>query len=103
MIHTPGPWTVSADGCGIENAEEHIGACNATYMRENPLPGQTIGIAGSSHLKNFPNAAHIVRCVNAHDDLVAALRELCADKYLADPINSERMAKARAALAKVQS
>lgn len=36
------------------------------------------------------------------DDLLAALEELCADKYLADPINADRMKNARAAIAKAK-
>lgn len=52
--HTPTPWTVSGDYiqgigqiCLSETAEEDVA-----------------------------NAAHIVRCVNAHDALVAALRTI---------------------------
>lgn len=36
----------------------------------------------------------------AAPDLLAALENLLSDKYLADPINADRMAKARAAIAK---
>jgi len=35
-------------------------------------------------------------------ELLAALKELLSDKYLADPINADRMAKARAAIAKAE-
>ncbi len=48
------------------------------------------------------DAAEIVTILNAAPDLLAALKELCSDKYLADPINAERMKNARAALAKAE-
>lgn len=38
--------------------------------------------------------------IAAAPELLEALRELAADKYLSDPINNDRMAKARAAIAK---
>mgnify|MGYP003454033486 CR=1 FL=1 len=38
--------------------------------------------------------------VAAAPELLAALQELLTDKYLRDPINKDRMAKARAAIAK---
>jgi hypothetical protein len=34
--------------------------------------------------------------------MLAALKELLADKYLADPINADRMARTRAAIAKAE-
>lgn len=40
------------------------------------------------------------RLIAAAPELLAALQGLCADKYLADPINADRMANARAAIAK---
>jgi hypothetical protein len=42
------------------------------------------------------------RLICAGPDMLAALEELCADKYLADPINADRMANALAAIAKVK-
>lgn len=38
--------------------------------------------------------------IAAAPELLAALQELLTDKYLSDPINKDRMAKARAAIAK---
>ena len=42
------------------------------------------------------------RLFAASPELLDALRELCADTYLADPINADRMSKARAAIAKAE-
>jgi hypothetical protein len=42
------------------------------------------------------------RLIAAAPEMLAALEELCADKYLADPINADRMGKAKAAIAKVK-
>jgi hypothetical protein len=42
------------------------------------------------------------RLIAAAPDMLAALEELCADKYLADPINADRMGKAKAAIAKAK-
>ena len=42
------------------------------------------------------------RLIAAAPEMLAALEELCADKYLADPINADRMANAKAVLAKVK-
>ncbi len=38
----------------------------------------------------------------AAPELLQALKELCADKYLADPINADRMKNARAAISKAE-
>ena len=42
------------------------------------------------------------RLIAAAPEMLAALEELCADKYLADPINADRMGKAKAVIAKVK-
>jgi hypothetical protein len=42
------------------------------------------------------------RLIAAAPEMLAALEELCADKYLADPINADRMANALAVIAKVK-
>lgn len=36
------------------------------------------------------------------EEMLGTLRELVADKYLSDPINADRMARARAAIAKAE-
>jgi|LakMenEpi03Aug12_release.lakeMendotaPanAssembly.Ray.scaffolds.fasta_scaffold1126014_1 hypothetical protein len=42
------------------------------------------------------------RLIAAAPEMLAALEELCADKYLADPINADRMGKALAVIAKAK-
>jgi len=42
------------------------------------------------------------RLIAAAPELLEALEELLVDKYLADPINADRMEKARASVAKVK-
>ena len=42
------------------------------------------------------------RLIAAAPEMLAALEELCADKYLADPINADRMANSFAVIAKVK-
>jgi hypothetical protein len=94
MNHTPNPWLADVDG-GL--------------MVENDDPDQPPCELGKLH---FPaDAAHIVRCVNAHDELVAALEAIDfayqipnAKGEMDDRDCMDRMhAIARAALAKVQS
>ena len=47
-----------------------------------------------------PQAA---RMIQAGPELLATLIELCADKYLSDPINADRMQNARAAIRKANT
>jgi len=46
--------------------------------------------------------ADIMHKITAAPELLAALIELCEDKYLADPINADRMKNARSAIQKAQ-
>ena len=78
--HTQGPWTFSI---------EEQGRC--------VVRSQTTGLPYVAQVLSI-NA----RLIAAAPDLLAALRELCADKYLADPINSDRMKNVRAAIAKAE-
>ena len=63
--HTPGPWTLTA-GRTIETAH---GEFSLTYDRDRH---------GNPNFKNFcaldANAAHIVQCVNVHEELLEALK-----------------------------
>lgn len=68
--HTPGPWEVSIaptedNGCVIVGPNGRtICECYADGEEQDE--------------EDRCNAQHIVRCVNAHDDLLAALRECMA-------------------------
>ena len=114
--HTPGPWRFVADG-------EMDDGCNTPRV---PVPfdftgpghynnpsiegpgGETVAGCGE-YLVFGPNfncdkgtRAANVALMCAAPELLAALEELCADKYLADPINADRMRNARAAIAKAK-
>jgi len=89
MKHTPGPW--------------HI--CEAT-RQPTFLIRDVSGMALAEAFRpNNSRAMHIDPALNARliasaPELLAALQNLLADKYLSDPINADRMAQARAAVAK---
>jgi len=96
--HTPTPWSAGNDyisGKGDDGASHRI-----AYM----LPMPSVAFAGPDALARqadtpIANAAHIVRCVNAHDELVAALQAIasCDVRAPGDVVDI-----ARAALAKVE-
>lgn len=93
--HTPTPWHLHdmemATVCGPDNL--FIALCEAVSRR---------------HMEGKENAAFIVRAVNAHDDLAAALKETLRALEVADPAGSmgsnSSLSKqvARAALAKAE-
>lgn len=63
--HTPTPWTLNAEREKIEDADgEFVTRLSLSRYHDD----RTDPIAEA-------NAAFIVRCVNAHDDLVRELRE----------------------------
>ena len=66
--HTPGPWTVSEGATG----ERTVIWAKGAYL------ARIDGNCGQSQADREANAAHIVRCVNAHDELVAALEAITA-------------------------
>ena len=92
--HTPGPWSISASFDRVERRVQH---------GDNPplVWGIASGI-NSAHPDYMPRAEQIAnaRLIAAAPELLAALEALCEDKYLADPINADRMRAARAAIAK---
>jgi len=75
--YTPGPWTFAK---GPHRIEVHT----------------TPALAYAFSISDEANA----RLIAAAPDLLAALETLCEDKYLADPINADRMRAAREAIAK---
>jgi len=82
--HTPGPWHM-----GKRGGNPAIYGKDGTEVAEI-LHGLTPEWRGNARL------------IAAAPEMLAALEELCADKYLADPINADRMGKAKAAIAKVK-
>jgi hypothetical protein len=84
--HTARPWTVGSDGATI-SGRRHGTPYSFTIA-------ETFGYKG----ERVANA----RLIAAAPEMLEALEGLLADKYLADPINADRMGKARAAVAKVK-
>jgi hypothetical protein len=86
---------------GVGNGEGGIFADNGRTRLE--IGGTTLyPIAlmgrGWNEVEDEANA----RLIAAAPEMLAALEELCADKYLADPINADRMGKAKEVIAKVK-
>lgn len=81
MNHTPTPWDQQGRHVNTTHGVAPILSCNPEFPNAKA------------------NAEYIVRCVNAHDALVAALRDVLslipAMQYFDDP----RIVSARAALA----
>lgn len=107
--HTPTPWYASfayGNGSAI-----HIGGM---ILQGQQCLGSYSGITQFMDAHTLhDNATHIARCVNAHDELVAALESAAAHLQLAYDLHhsdespmvaiTEEIARARAALAKVQA
>lgn len=82
--HTPGPWTVT-------DCASHI------QIHREGWPRDAWSVACIGHqAQDIANA----RLISAAPELLEALQELLRDPYLSDPINSDRMAKSRLAVAK---
>jgi hypothetical protein len=94
--HTSGPWHVGAgNGEGSifsDNGRTRLGIGGTTLYSIAQIT------RGWNEAEDEANA----RLIAAAPEMLAALEELCADKYLADPINAGRMGKAKAAIAKVK-
>jgi hypothetical protein len=102
--HTPTPWVVNHQHASRANDAESVieqeGGSNAIATIHEIY---TLSPGGSHR---HANAAHIVRCVNAYDELVAALEEI--DRIaLSHPYAAMTCGDvaniARAVLAKVQA
>ena len=81
--HTPGPWRVNAPASVVSIDGLHV--CDVNGY-------------GATDERKQADAS----LISAAPDLLAALEELLADKYLSDPINADRMANARAAILKAK-
>lgn len=102
--HTPTPWTFRPEA----KDEDGEPAFFSIYDSRGREVANTAG-------GNFPtniekrNAEHIVRCVNAHDELVAALRDAIRvmdegeEDQLPPDLYFQVFKNARAALAKVKA
>lgn len=80
---TPGPWT---QGDGYNTHATSVFGSNGHRLAQATSPA---------------DADHIVRCVNAHDDLLAALRDLIGSVERGDPIGPAKRA-ALIAIAKAE-
>ena len=87
--HTPGEWEILRADRSENN--ESVGKDMAGCLAD-----------GDRVLAYFPSesAMRQANLFAAAPDLLAALENLLGDKYLADPINADRMAEVRAAIAK---
>lgn len=88
--HTPGPWEV-----GRGYASTH-----ATPIRWEGENLAWVCGTDSPHEFSLEQTLANARLIATAPDLLAALEGLLSDNYLADPINADRMAEARAAVAK---
>ena len=86
--HTPGPWRLRHNGI-------HDGDRTVT---SNTRDIADLDGGCNDDTEIYANA----RLIAAAPELLAALTELLADRYLADPINADRMKNARAAVAKAK-
>lgn len=86
--HTPTPWHVASDGLTIKEC------CDSD--RAFPF---TVAKVDDVSRTDRANASHIVRCVNSHDALVAALENLVETHDLGEAMHAEFWDIARAALA----
>ena len=87
--HTQGPWYPVTLGA----SPDHSWAIDSELHEVARLPEWT---------DNQAEAEANARLIAAAPEMLAALEELCADKYLADPINADRMANALAAISKAK-
>jgi hypothetical protein len=87
--HTQGPWHPVTLGA----SPDHSWAIDSELHEVARLPEWP---------DNQAEAEANARLIAAAPEMLAALEELCADKYLADPINADRMGKAKAAIAKAK-
>lgn len=78
--HTPTPWSINGHDPHIVTARRSPGAA---WGLENRLATVDVGHPDEAGAREMAlkNARHIVKCVNAHDELVAALQLVQAYIY----------------------
>lgn len=122
MSHTPTPWKVRNatdifSELGADSGDGCVAASNDGWQIADCSVGLTSTADGLVHLSNDvkrANAAHIVKCVNEHDELVAALEwAMSIHEQLEDagfviydphtPKHLREIDKARTILARVKS
>lgn len=88
QTHTLGPWKIETKGSKhfIDGGD----GFTVTYLDR------------MTDIRGRDECELNARLIAAAPDLLAALKELLSDKYLANPINDDRMSRTRAALAKAQ-
>jgi hypothetical protein len=72
VAHTPTPWRVGHEGC-IEGTQGDFSQGDLSFI---PLASPWQEDAWDGHPQAVANARFIVRAVNSHDELVAALGSL---------------------------
>lgn len=71
--HTPTPWMILEDGFHEEQLE--ITSADRAQNDMSEIAVVDVGFGGEFQAEQHANAAFIVRAVNAHDALVAALKD----------------------------
>lgn len=85
--HTPTPWTLFKT--------PRPGRAAAAYYIQGPKGRAVAHVKNSTVTPIHANAAHIVRCVNGHDDLVAGIEQALG--CLEDPTGGMHVADMRLA------
>jgi hypothetical protein len=96
--HTKTPWKIAGAVHIYSPGEGGGNVCSMSDPRVSTVVGYTdVALDSKDADEAYANAAFIVRCVNAHDDLVKALEAALAthgDQYSWGPIARDALAKA---------
>jgi len=93
--HTPTPWRVGGH-CQPFQIVHSVRIANGTFVNDS------VAYVPETREEYEANAAHIVRCVNAHDRLVAALRIAMSVIKAHHAESDVRLKDARALLAEIE-
>lgn len=100
--HTPTPWQNGEHSVYVWSKDGNVCACG--HPTASPQVRYTEAGCGDGLHAAVDNARHIVRCVNSHDDLLAALQKCVAE--LEHVLGPDKwfpcMDEARAAIAKAK-